>query len=110
MKCPNCGTEMEEEKLLCENCGYEVRIVPEFDIELEDTLKESISVMMEDMAEEELKSVQDDFEEDIKESISDYFPDRPARPHKKKKIIIDYNSIFYPLFFFSLKMEVKSID
>ncbi|MEZ3473872.1 MAG: zinc-ribbon domain-containing protein, partial [Lachnospiraceae bacterium] len=22
MKCPNCGTEMEEEKLLCENCGY----------------------------------------------------------------------------------------
>ena len=85
MKCPNCGTEMEEEKLLCENCGYEVRIVPEFDIELEDTLKESISVMMEDMAEEELKSVQDDFEEDIKESISDYFPDRPVRPHRNKK-------------------------
>ena len=46
MKCPNCGTELEEEKLLCENCGYEVRIVPEFDIELEDTLKESISVMI----------------------------------------------------------------
>ncbi len=88
MKCPNCGTELEEEKLLCENCGYEVRIVPEFDIELEDTLKESISVMMEDMAEEELKSVQDDFEEDIKESISDYFPDRPVRPHRNKKIII----------------------
>ncbi len=94
MKCPNCGTELEEEKLLCENCGYEVRIVPEFDIELEDTLKESISVMMEDMAEEELKSVQDDFEEDIKESISDYFPDRPVRSHKKKKIVIALTVLF----------------
>lgn len=93
MKCPNCGTELEEEKLLCENCGYEVRIVPEFDIELENTLKESISVMMEDMAEEEIQNVQDNFvqdnfEEDIKESISDYFPDRPVRSHTKKKIII----------------------
>lgn len=93
MKCPNCGTELEEEKLLCENCGYEVRIVPEFDIELENTLKESISVMMEDMAEEEIQNVQDNFvqdnfEEDIKESISDYFPDRPVRSHTKKKIMI----------------------
>ncbi len=81
MKCPNCGTELEEEKLLCENCGYEVRVVPEFDIELEDTLKESISVMMEDMAEEELQNVQDNFEEDIKES-------RPVRSHTKNKIMI----------------------
>ena len=48
MKCPNCGNELEEGKLLCENCGYEVKIVPDFDIELEDRLKESISSMMED--------------------------------------------------------------
>ena len=34
MKCPNCGNELEEGKLLCEHCGEEVKIVPDFDIEL----------------------------------------------------------------------------
>lgn len=52
MKCPNCGNELEEEQLLCENCGYEVKIVPDFDIELEDQLKESINSMMEEMADD----------------------------------------------------------
>jgi tetratricopeptide (TPR) repeat protein len=49
MKCPNCGTELEEGKLLCENCGEEIKIVPEYDIELENQLKESLSSMIEEM-------------------------------------------------------------
>lgn len=86
MKCPNCGNELEEGKLLCENCGYEVKIVPDFDIELEDKLKESISSMMEEMAGEEM----DDHvsEDDIKDSIRDYFPDIPIRLSKVKKTVI----------------------
>lgn len=94
MKCPNCENELEEGKLLCENCGYEVKIVPDFDIELEDRLKESISSMMEDMAEENMADRTSDqetghgFEDDIKESISDYFPDRSIRLSKMKKIVL----------------------
>lgn len=64
MKCPNCGNELEEGKLLCEHCGEEVKIVPDFDIELEDKLKESISDMLQDMAAEELN--QNDFHQEPK--------------------------------------------
>lgn len=94
MKCPNCGNELEEGNLLCENCGYEVKIVPDFDIELEDKLKESISSMMEEMAEEEMSGhasgQADDREsdDDIKDSIRDYFPDKPIRLSRVKKAVI----------------------
>ncbi len=94
MKCPNCGNELEEGKLLCEYCGYEVKIVPEFDIELEDRLKESISSMMEDMAEENMADRASDqgsdrgFEEDIKESVSDYFPKKTIWLSKIKKAVL----------------------
>ncbi len=52
MKCPKCGNELEEGKLLCEKCGEEIKYVPDFDIELEDQLKESISTMIEELAQE----------------------------------------------------------
>lgn len=84
---------MEEGKLLCENCGYEVKIVPEFDIELEDKLKESINSMMEEMAGEEIAGhtsdpIGESESDDIKDSIRDYFPDKPIRLSKVKKIVI----------------------
>lgn len=94
MKCPNCGNELEEGKLLCENCGYEVKIVPDFDIELEDRLRESISSMMEDMAGEGMDDHASDqrndreFEDDIKDSISDYFPNRSIRLSKVKMLFL----------------------
>lgn len=89
MKCPNCGNELEEGKLLCESCGYEVKIVPDFDIELEDKLKESISSMMEDMADSTSDQMDDhESDDDIKDSIRDYFPDKPIRLSKVKKAII----------------------
>ncbi|MDE6052472.1 MAG: tetratricopeptide repeat protein, partial [Lachnospiraceae bacterium] len=94
MKCPNCGNELEEGKLLCENCGYEVQIVPDFDIELEDRLKESISTMVEDMAGEGIAaSASDQMDEresddEIKESFSDYFLNKPIHLSVIKKAII----------------------
>ncbi len=36
MKCENCGFEIEDGKLYCPSCGYEIQLVPDFDIELED--------------------------------------------------------------------------
>lgn len=52
MKCPKCGNELEEGKLLCEKCGEEVRFVPVFDIELEAKLSESITSMLKEMSTE----------------------------------------------------------
>ncbi len=80
---------MEEEKLLCENCGYEVKIVPDFDIELEDKLKESISSMMEDMADSASDQMVDhESDDDIKDSVRDYFPDKPIWLSRVKKALI----------------------
>ncbi len=84
MKCPNCGNELEEGKLLCESCGYEIKIVPDFDIELEDKLNESISSVMKDMAGEEMAGEEDD----LKDSISDYFLNRPIHLSATKKAIL----------------------
>lgn len=53
MICPKCGNELEEGKLLCEHCGEEVKIVPDFDIELEVKLEESISSVIEDLTGDE---------------------------------------------------------
>lgn len=103
MKCPNCGNELEEGKLLCENCGEEVKIVPDFDIELEDKLKESIDVMIEELADEKDSGEKDydvkkyeekkygeegGFEDDIKDRLSDYLPDGLSNVFKNRKIFI----------------------
>jgi len=86
MKCPNCGNELEEGKLLCENCGYEVQMVPDYDIELEAHLKESISSMMEDMAGEGIAVSMPD-QRDVRRT-DDYFPHKPVWLSKIKKGII----------------------
>ncbi len=36
MKCENCGFEIDDGKLYCPSCGYEIQLVPDFDIELEE--------------------------------------------------------------------------
>lgn len=40
MKCPNCGWEIQDGHLICEQCGHEIRIVPDFepdpDIQIDD--------------------------------------------------------------------------
>ena len=50
MKCPKCGNELEEGKLLCEQCGEEIKIVPDFDIELEAQMDETISNIVENIS------------------------------------------------------------
>ena len=87
MKCPKCGSELEEGKLLCEKCGEEVKIVPEFDIELEDKMKETISSMLQNIAvevqAEDKVTVESgyEFDDDIKDEISDYFPNEPIKAY-----------------------------
>ena len=94
MKCPKCGSELEEGKLLCEKCGEEVKIVPEFDIELEDKMKETISSMLQNIAvevqAEDKVTVESEYEfdDDIKDEISDYFPNEPIKLHRPKKAVI----------------------
>lgn len=85
---------MEEGKLLCGYCGEEVKIVPDFDIELEDKLKESISDMLEDMAAAELtagdthEDSEDAFEDDFRDELSDYFSGKTIGIRTKVIVIV----------------------
>ena len=60
MKCPNCGNEIQDGKLLCEKCGTEIHIVPDFDPEIENQIEEGLSNVADIIGEVE----EEDFEED----------------------------------------------
>lgn len=53
MKCPNCGTDMEEGALYCEKCGAEIHIVPDFEPEIEDAYRQTIDNITNDLWENE---------------------------------------------------------
>lgn len=49
MKCLSCGHELEEGKLYCSMCGYEVQIVPDFEPEIEETMNDALNDALEDI-------------------------------------------------------------
>ncbi|MBE5860704.1 MAG: hypothetical protein E7301_11365 [Butyrivibrio sp.] len=69
MKCPNCGQEINEGHLYCDKCGTEINFVPEFDPEVENRIKESLSGVAKQLEDEDafktkkLPKIQDDNDE-----------------------------------------------
>lgn len=59
MRCPNCGAEMPEGSLYCEQCGEDIHIVPDFEPEVELNIEQTISGIAEDIKEEQEVSGQD---------------------------------------------------
>ena len=53
MKCPSCGKEIEPGHLYCESCGLEIRIVPDFEPEIENSITETLSTVGEEIKERE---------------------------------------------------------
>ena len=45
MKCPHCGNELKEGHLICEKCGEEIQIVPDFEPEIENSITETLSTL-----------------------------------------------------------------
>ncbi|MCR5604916.1 MAG: chitobiase/beta-hexosaminidase C-terminal domain-containing protein [Lachnospiraceae bacterium] len=43
MICPKCGTEIKEGYLYCQKCGEEIMMVPDYEVELEAGIEETIS-------------------------------------------------------------------
>lgn len=46
MKCPHCGHEMPEGYLICDKCGEEIQIVPDFEPEIENSITETLSTLV----------------------------------------------------------------
>ena len=55
MKCPKCGYEIPEGHLLCEKCGSEIKIVPDFEIDVENSISETLSTIADDVSPEDKK-------------------------------------------------------
>lgn len=72
MKCPNCGEELKEGYLYCEKCGEEIRIVPDFEPEIENSIIETLSAVAEDVSPDALQQEepQDEFLSDGTSGIS----------------------------------------
>ncbi|HOO28009.1 MAG TPA: chitobiase/beta-hexosaminidase C-terminal domain-containing protein [Lachnospiraceae bacterium] len=51
MVCPKCNAELKEGHLYCENCGAEIRIVPDFEPEIEESMNLSLSGVAEAISE-----------------------------------------------------------
>ncbi len=49
MKCPDCGCEILEGNLYCEKCGMEIRMVPDFEPEIENSITETLSTVAEEI-------------------------------------------------------------
>lgn len=58
MKCPNCGMELAEGKLYCEQCGEDIHIVPDFEPEVEITMEESLGHVLENAFVEPKEKIQ----------------------------------------------------
>lgn len=45
MKCPHCGNELMEGHLICEKCGEEIQMVPDFEPEIENSITETLTTL-----------------------------------------------------------------
>lgn len=53
MKCPNCGAQMKEGSLYCEQCGEDIHIVPDYEPELDNDIQQTIQNIADDIREDE---------------------------------------------------------
>ena len=67
MKCPRCGSEIKDGRLFCEKCGEEIRIVQDFEPEMEVNMEGNISIEDEISMEENLSA--DDILSDDTEDV-----------------------------------------
>ncbi|MBD5458879.1 MAG: hypothetical protein HDR27_09965 [Lachnospiraceae bacterium] len=91
MKCPNCGNEMEEGHLICEVCGNEIRIVPDFEPEIENSITETLSTLAalqdEEQADKKAEAVQepDEKREEAVDKEDEYGGDEKKRIYKRSR-------------------------
>ena len=50
MKCPKCGNELNKGNMYCEFCGEEIHMVPDFDPEIENSIKETLSTVAKEVS------------------------------------------------------------
>ena len=90
MKCPRCGQEMQDGKLYCESCGEEIKFVPVFEPEIENSIEETLSTVAEDISEVSLDDYLDDFNDSKSEkNEKDEFSVFTKETKKKEHLLLE---------------------
>ncbi len=106
MICPKCGTVIQEGYMYCPTCGEEVIMVPDFEVELEAGIEQTISEVAEMMAD----SVEGD--NDGKAVSTDKKRNKSPKNNKanvKLKILIAAAAVLGLVFVIGIALIVKSV-
>lgn len=85
MKCPSCGARMKEGHLYCEKCGREIQMVPDFEPEIENSIRETLSSVGEEI-EGEKGSARDAEAQSTKGSSE--------RSQERKRLLVTWIAVF----------------
>ncbi len=94
MKCPHCGAPMTDEQVFCESCGKERQLVPVYEAEIDETLKDAISSIAVDLANtQEIKPIRLASEpkpasEEIQEEPEEQFHIKHTNKKASKRFLI----------------------
>ena len=90
MKCPKCGQEIQADHLYCEKCGMEIRIVPDFEPEIENSITETLSTVA--------GEIEDKQEKKQTEESDDLFMEETEKSWLKVRIAVLATVIFITAF------------
>ncbi len=85
MKCPKCGAQIAAGRLYCEVCGEEIRIVPDFDPQLDDSLQETLGQVARELLPP--KQENQNMETDLPKSGEGQAEEDPFNRHKRSRKI-----------------------
>lgn len=83
MKCPGCGSEIKDGMLFCEKCGEEIRIVQDFEPEMEVNMEGTISIA-DEVSMEENPSADDILSDDEPKSGTEHRRSRILQNIRKR--------------------------
>lgn len=92
MKCPNCGNELREGHLICEICGEEIQIVPDFEPEIENSITETLSTLVALQEGEDTQEIQPEDNEDGETETPE--PEEPTESGKTIWVVVSLVIIF----------------
>ena len=113
MICPKCGTEIQDGYLYCSKCGEEIKIVPDFEVELEEGIEQTISEVAEIIADSVVETTEAE-EDDISVPVPVVDENKKVKKNIKKNIgpgiLIAVAVILGLLFVFGIYRLVTYVD
>lgn len=84
MKCQRCGAEIAEGNLYCSSCGMEIRIVPDFEPEVEHAVNQAMNHILDDVFQSERKETTEFSDRQTRQLQQKEALQKPKRVSEKK--------------------------